>query len=158
MTVAMHYLMGFFFIFIIGGMTGLMIASVPLDWQLHDTFFIVAHFHYVLIGGAVFPLLGAVYHWFPKVTGRFLGERAGKWSFWLLLVGFNVTFFPLHQLGLRGMPRRVYTYLPETGWGRLNLVATVGAGVIAVALIVSLVNIVVSSWRGAIAGPDPWAA
>ena len=111
----------------IGGLTGVMLASVPFDLQVHDTYFVVAHFHYVLIGGAVFPLFGAFYYWFPKMTGRMLSERLGRWHFWLFFVGFNLTFFPMHQLGLEGMPRRVYTYLPETGWGDLNLLATVGA-------------------------------
>ena len=94
---------------------------------MHDTYFVVAHFHYVLIGGAVFPLLGAVYYWFPKITGRMMSERLGRWHFWLAFIGFNVAFFPMHILGLMGMPRRVYTYQPEMGWGTLNLIATIGA-------------------------------
>ena len=98
-----------------------MVASVPLDTQVHDTYFVVAHFHYVLIGGAVFPLLGAVYYWFPKITGRMLSETIGRWNFWLAFIGFNVAFFPMHILGLWGMPRRVYTYPAELGWGPLNL-------------------------------------
>src|SRR5436190_3704263 len=118
------WVLGFFVIFIIGGMTGVMVASVPLDAQLHDTFFVVAHLHYVLIGGAVFPLFGAFYYWFPKVTGRMLSPRLGSTSFWLFFLGFNLTFFPMHVLGLWGMPRRIYTYSPETGWGSLNLMAT----------------------------------
>ena len=108
---------GFIVMFVIGGLTGVMVASVPLDLQVHDTYFVVAHFHYVLIGGAVFPLLGAVYYWFPKLTGRMLDERLGRWHFWLAFVGFNLAFFPMHLLGLWGMPRRVYTYPPEMGWG-----------------------------------------
>ena len=121
------FVLGFFFIFVAGGLTGIMLASVPIDSQVHDTYFVVAHFHYVLIGGAVFPLLGAVYYWFPKITGRLMSERLGKWNFWLVFVGFNVAFFPMHILGLQGMPRRVYTYQPEMGWADLNLVATIGA-------------------------------
>ena len=97
----------FFFILVLGGMTGLMLAAVPLDLQVHDTYFVVAHLHYVLIGGAVFPLFGAFYYWFPKITGRMLSERLGRWNFWLFFIGFNVTFFPMHLLGLQGMPRRV---------------------------------------------------
>ena len=105
-----------------------MVASVPLDLQVHDTFFVVAHLHYVLIGGAVFPLFGALFYWFPKMTGRMMSERLGQVSFWLMFIGFNVTFFPMHMLGLDGMPRRIYTYLPETGWGKTsNLLATTGA-------------------------------
>src|SRR3954464_4586517 len=122
-TTSFLFIIGFFFLFIIGGLSGVMIASIPYDLQVHDTFFIVAHFHYVLIGGAVFPLWGAFYYWFPKITGRMLSEKAGKWNFWLFFIGMNLTFFPMHQLGLEGMPRRIYTYLPESGWGNLNLLA-----------------------------------
>jgi len=154
----MLYVVAFFVTFLIGGLTGVMIASVPLDLQVHDTFFIVAHLHYVLIGGAVFPLLGAVYYWFPKLTGRMLDERAGKLSCALVFAGFHLTFFPMHQLGLDGMPRRVYTYDEATGWGPLNLVATVGAVVLGLGVALTLVNAVVAWRRGAIAGPDPWRA
>lgn len=113
----MLFVLGFFAIFVIGGLTGVMVAIIPFDLQVHDTFFLVAHFHYVIIGGSVFPLIGAVYYWYPKITGRMMSERLGWWSFALIFVGVNVTFFPMHQLGLEGMPRRVYTYLAETGWG-----------------------------------------
>ena len=152
------FVLGFIAIFVLGGLTGVMLASVPLDLQVHDTFFVVAHFHYVLIGGAVFPLLGAIYYWFPKMTGRMTNERVGKWSFWILFAGFNLTFFPMHQLGLRGMPRRVYTYLPETGWGGLNLLATAGAGLIAVAVLLFVGNVLLSRRTGPAAGDDPWDA
>src|SRR5215211_5989080 len=121
------FVLGFVVIFVIGGLSGVMVASVPLDSQVHDTYFVVAHFHYVLIGGAVFPLVGAVYYWFPKITGRLMSEQIGRWNFWLAFIGFNVAFFPMHILGLQGMPRRVYTYLPEMGWGPLNRLASVGA-------------------------------
>ena len=126
---------GSFVIFIAGGLTGVMLASVPLNTQVHDTFFVVAHFHYVLIGGAVFPLFGAAYYWFPKVTGRLLGEVAGRWVFGLFFTGFNLTFFPTHILGLHGLPRRVYTYAQRTGWGTLNLLASVGAALMAGAVL-----------------------
>ncbi len=152
------FVLGFFATFVIGGLTGVMIAAVPFDLQVHDTFFIVAHFHYVLLGGSVFPLFGGLYYWFPKFTGRLLDERLGRWNFWLFFVGFNLTFFPMHLLGLHGMPRRVYTYLPETGWGPLNLVATVGAVIMAVAILVFLANVAASLRHGAIAGDDPWGA
>jgi cytochrome c oxidase subunit I+III len=156
LSTAMLFVIGFLIVFIIGGMTGVMIASVPFDLQVHDTYFIVAHFHYVLIGGALFPLFGAFYYWFPKVTGRMLSERLGKWNFWLFLVGVNVTFFPMHLLGLEGMTRRVYTYLASTGWGTLNALASAGAVIITASMIVFLVNVVRSLRDGAIAGPNPW--
>jgi cytochrome c oxidase subunit I+III len=152
----MLFVLGFFIVFIIGGLTGVMVASVPFDLQVHDTYFVVAHFHYVLLGGAVFPLFGAFYYWFPKVTGRMLSETLGKWQFWLFLIGVNVTFFPMHILGLQGMTRRIYTYLAATGWGTLNLVASIGAIVIASSVIVFLVNVVASLRSGAIAGNNPW--
>jgi cytochrome c oxidase subunit 1 len=118
----------------------------------------VAHFHYVLIGGAVFPLIGAVYYWFPKITGRMMSERIGRWNFWLAFIGFNVAFFPMHILGLQGMPRRVYTYLPEMGWGPLNLLATAGALVLFVSFVLLLWNAFVSASSGPTAGPNPWDA
>src|SRR5437762_5354144 len=119
----MLFVLGFFFVFILSGLTGVMLASVPLDLQLHDTFFVVAHLHYVLIGGAVFPLFGAFHYWFPKFTGRMLDEPLAARTFWPLFIGFNLTFFPMHILGLHGMPRRIYTYPAEVGWGALNLLA-----------------------------------
>jgi cytochrome c oxidase subunit 1 len=154
----MLYTLGFFQVFIIGGLTGVMLAAVPLDAQVHDTFFVVAHFHYVLIGGSLFPLLGGVIYWFPKMTGRMLGERMGTVSFILLVIGFNVTFFPQHILGLMGMPRRVYTYPAEMQWGSLNLLSSVGAGLMFVALCVYLANIIISLRRGAPAADNPWHA
>src|SRR5712675_226379 len=157
-TTSFLFVIGFFLLFIIGGLSGVMIASIPYDLQVHDTFFVVAHFHYVLIGGAVFPLWGAFYYWFPKMTGRLLSERAGKWNFWLFFTGVNLTFFPMHFLGLMGMPRRVYTYMPEMGWGNLNLVSTIGAVVIAASVIVFIGNVVVSLRGGTAAGDDPWGA
>jgi len=156
--VPLLFALGFVVVFIIGGFTGVMVASVPYDIQVHDTYFVVAHLHYVLLGGAVFPLFGAFYFWWPKVTGRMLSERLGRWHFWLFVIGVNLTFFPMHQLGLAGMPRRIYTYLPETGWGTLNLVATIGAMTIAASVAVFLVNLMWSLSEGAPAGDDPWEA
>jgi cytochrome c oxidase subunit I+III len=152
------FVLGFFAIFVLGGLTGVMLASVPLDLQIHDTFFVVAHLHYVLIGGSVFPLFGAFYYWFPKWTGRLLSEAAGRLNFWLLFIGFNLVFFPMHHLGLKGMPRRVYTYLPQTGWGTLNLVASLGALVMAGGVLVFLINVFWSKRLGIVAGANPWDA
>src|ERR1041385_5874361 len=152
------YVVGFFVNFTIGGMTGIMIASAPLDWQLHDTYFIVAHFHYVLIGGAVFPLFGAFYFWFPKWTGRMYREGLGKLSFWLLLIGFNLTFFPMHILGIEGMPRRVYTYQPGMHWVSLNRMASIGAVFIVLSVLTTIINFAVSRRQGVAAGANPWNA
>jgi cytochrome c oxidase subunit 1 len=155
-TTSMLFALGFLVVFVIGGLTGVMIASVPIDLQVHDTYFIVAHFHYVILGGVLFPLFGAMYLWFPKMTGRMLSERLGRWQFWLFFVGVNATFFPMHLLGLRGMPRRIYTYLPEMGWGKLNLFVSLGALVIVASVVVFVVNVMMSRRTGILAGPDPW--
>jgi cytochrome c oxidase subunit I+III len=152
------FVLGFIAIFVIGGLSGVTLASVPLDLQVHDTFYVVAHFHYVLIGGAVFPLIGGVYYWFPKMTGRMMSERLGTWNFWVLFFGFNITFFPMHQLGLMGMPRRVYTYPPEMGWGTLNLLSTGGAVLLIAGGLMLIANVVRSARAGAVAGDNPWQA
>jgi cytochrome c oxidase subunit I+III len=143
-------------IFLIGGMTGVMVAAVPFDLQAHDTYFIVAHLHYVLIGGVLFPIFAGLYYWVPKFSGKLLGERLGKWNFWLMFVGFNVAFFPMHLSGLRGMPRRVYSYPVGLELETLNLVSTIGALILAVGVVSFLVNLFVSLRHGADAGSDPW--
>ncbi|MBW8788601.1 cytochrome c oxidase subunit I [Rhizobium leguminosarum] len=152
------FVIGFIATFVIGGLTGVMVASVPFDTQVHDTYFVVAHFHYVLIGGAVFPLIAAIYYWFPKMTGRMMSERLGRWAFWLIFIGFHLTFFPMHLLGLLGMPRRVYTYQPELPWAGLNLFISLSAVLLALGFLVFFVD-VVRSWRNGLpAGPNPWKA
>ncbi|HZQ09313.1 MAG TPA: cytochrome c oxidase subunit I [Anaerolineae bacterium] len=152
------YVLGFIFTFVIGGISGVMVASVPFDLQAQDSYFVVAHLHYVLIGGSVFPLLGAIYYWFPKITGRMLNERLGKLNFWLTFIGFNVTFFPMHLVGLYGMPRRVYTYLPGLGWDTPNFISTIGAFILGIGVLLFVLN-VLNGWRRGEPAPDnPWGA
>jgi cytochrome c oxidase subunit I len=149
---------GFVLLFVIGGVSGFMTASVAFDWQLTDTYFIVAHIHYVLLGMNVFPVVGGIHFWFPKFTGRMLDERLGKWTFWVMFVGFNLAFFPMHILGLIGMPRRVYTYPGGLGFGGYNLVISIGAFIFAIGVLLLLVNVARSLRSGAVAGPNPWDA
>ena len=156
LTTAMLFVLGFIFIFVAGGLTGVILAAVPVDLQLHDTFFVVAHFHYVLIGGALFPLFGAFHYWFPNITGRLLDERLGKLTFWVLFIGFNVTFFPMHILGVKGMTRRIYTYPTELGWDPSNLTATIGACIIALGGLMFIANVMKNRKAGAVAGSNPW--
>ncbi|HEY2752181.1 cbb3-type cytochrome c oxidase subunit I [Phenylobacterium sp.] len=150
------WVIGFIATFVIGGLSGLMTASAPLDLQLTDTYFVVAHLHYVLVGGAMFPLFGAFTFWYPKATGRVMSEAWGKVAFWLILGGFNLGFFPMHILGLMGMPRRIYTYSDAMGWGPLNIVVSIGSVIAAGGAAVFVANALFSYWRGAKAGPDPW--
>jgi cytochrome c oxidase subunit 1 len=154
----MLWLLGFFAIFVAGGLTGVMLAAVPLNTQVHDTFFVVAHFHYVLIGGAVFPLFGALYYWFPKMTGGSLSERLGRWVFGLFFLGFNLTFFPMHVLGLHGMPRRVYTYPAGMGWDTLNLLASLGAVLMACGVVLFLIDAARALATDPVAADNPWNA
>jgi cytochrome c oxidase subunit I+III len=150
------WIIGFIVLFILGGLSGITFAAIPFDQQLTDTYYVVAHFHYVIFGAAVFPLLGGMYYWFPKVTGRMYHEGWGQASFWLTFVGMNLTFFPMHIVGLEGMPRRQYTYPPDLGWTGLNLLETIGAYVLAAGLVIVAVNLAVSYFRGARVGNDPW--
>ncbi len=157
-TTPMLFALGFLLIFLLGGITGVMVAALPFDLQVTDSYFIVAHFHYVLNGAVVFPIFGAVYYWMPKMTGRLLSERLGKWSFWTMLVGFNVTFGPMHVLGELGMARRMYTYDNGLGWDTLNLVISLGSLVFAAGTLLTVGNVLWSVRRGAVAGADPWHA
>jgi cytochrome c oxidase subunit I len=156
--VPLLFVIGFIVTFVLGGLTGVMVASVPFDTQVHDTYFVVAHFHYVLIGGAVFPLLGAVYYWFPKITGRMMSERLGRWVFGLVFAGFHLTFFPMHFLGLMGMPRRVYTYQPELPWAALNLLVSLSSAILAFGFLLFFIDVIRSARSGLPAGPNPWNA
>jgi len=152
----MLWAIAFIVTFVIGGMSGVMVAVVPFDLQVHDTYFVVAHFHYVLMGGTVFPTFAGLHFWYPKLTGRMLDRRLAIVAFWLVFVGFHVTFFPQHILGLWGMPRRVYWYDSGLGWDWLNQVSSIGAAMVAAGILAMTVNFVRSRTRGALAGPDPW--
>ena len=154
----MLFCVAFLFQFLIAGLTGVMMAAAPFDWQLTDSYFVVAHFHYVLLGGLLFTLFGAIYYWFPKATGKMLSETLGKWHFWLLVVGFHMTFDTLHFAGILGMPRRIYTYAAGRGWEGLNLLASIGVIFQAVAVACLIWNIIRSLRQGAPAGNDPWDA
>ncbi|MCW5890358.1 MAG: cytochrome c oxidase subunit I [bacterium] len=158
LTTAMCFAVGFLVVFVIGGLSGVTLAVVPLNWQTTDSYYVVAHFHYVLFGGTVFGLFAGIYYWFPKISGRCLDERLGQVHFWLTFVGFNLTFFVQHILGLMGMPRRVYTYPDLPWWGTLNMISTVGAVVMALSGIAFVVNVAYSLRRGAVAGDNPWEA
>jgi cytochrome c oxidase subunit I+III len=152
------FIVGFIIFFVIGGLTGIMFLAVPFDQQVTDTYFVVAHFHYIIFGAAVFPIFGGMYYWFPKVTGKMYFERPGQISFWLIFLGTNLLFFPMHIVGLLGMPRRVYTYPEGLGWSSYNLAETIGGYLTAAGILVLCINLIVSYRRGDDAGPDPWHA
>ncbi|PQO44113.1 cytochrome c oxidase subunit I [Blastopirellula marina] len=154
----MLFALGFLSMFLIGGLTGIMLATVPVDWQFSDSYFLVAHFHYVLFGGSLFAFMGGAYYWFPKATGKMMSETLGAWHFWLLFIGFNLLFGPMHISGVLGMPRRVYTYAPGQGWDFWNQLSTIGAFIMAFGILFFLINLVVSLRSGKEAGDDPWDA
>src|SRR5881296_3291437 len=154
----MLFCIAFLFQFLIAGLTGIMLASAPFTWQLGLSYFVVAHFHYVIVGGILFALFAAFYYWYPEVTGRMLSESLGKLHFWLFLLGFHMTFDVMHIPGLLGMPRRIYTYEPGRGWDTLNLIISIGAFIQGIAILVFVANLAVSYWKGDTAGNDPWDA
>ncbi len=152
------FMLGFLLVFLAGGITGVMVAILPFDWQVTDTYFVVAHFHYVLNGAVVFPIFGAIYYWSPKMTGRMMNETLGKISFWMMFIFFNVAFFPMHVVGLLGMPRRVATYLPGLGWDNLNLIESIGGFLFGLGTAVTLFNFFWSRRHGELAPANPWHA
>jgi cytochrome c oxidase subunit I+III len=154
----MLFILGFLFVFVVGGLTGTMFAAVPFDQQVHDTYFVIAHFHYVMVGGLIFPLFAALYYWLPKMNGKLLNEPLGKWSFWVMFVGFNAAFFPMHIEGILGQPRRTYTYAANLGWTGPNLLSTIGAFVLAAGILMTFWNWFHSARRGKPAGNNPWDA
>jgi cytochrome c oxidase subunit 1/cytochrome c oxidase subunit I+III len=157
-TTPFLFFASFILLFTIGGVSGFMTGSVPVDWQLTDTYFVVAHLHYVLIGINVFPVAGAVYFWFPKFTGKLMDERLGRWNFWTMFIGFNLGFFPMHIAGLLGMPRRIYTYSDSMGWDWLNLITTAGSFLFGFGVLLLIYNVVKSKRHGPTAPHNPWDA
>lgn len=157
-TTSMLFAVAFLVMFTIGGLSGVMFAVAPIDWQVTDTYFVVAHMHYVLFGGTIFAVFAGLYYWFPKFSGRMLSERAGKWHFWLTFIGFNLTFMVQHGLGILGMPRRVFTYPNIHAWNVLNFTSTIGAYLLGFSVLVFIWNIIQSARHGPIAGDDPWDA
>jgi len=157
-TTAMLFALAFIPQFVLGGVTGVMFAAFPIDWELTASYFVVAHFHYVLFGGTVFAVAAGAYYWFPKITGKMPNERLGKWNFWLMLIGFNGTFMPQHFLGFMGMPRRVYSYHDYPWWGLLNFVSSISAAILAIGVLFFLINVVYSLRYGETAGDNPWEA
>jgi cytochrome c oxidase subunit 1 len=154
----MLFCIGFLFQFLFAGLTGIMLGSAPFDWQLTGSYFVVAHFHYVIVGGILFALFAAFYYWYPKITGRMLSESLGKLHFWLMIIGFHLTFDVMHIPGILGMPRRIYTYEPGRGWDTLNLIVTLGTFIQGIAVLIFVVNLIFSYFKGRLAGNDPWDA
>jgi len=156
--VPMLFLTGFLFQFLIAGLTGIILSIAPFDWQLHNSYFVIAHFHYMLVGSIVFAIFGGFYYWYPKFSGRMMSEKLGKWHFWLMLIGFHVTFDTMHFVGLMGMPRSIYTYEADRGWAHLNTIISIGGFVQAIAVLIFGFNLVWSYYKGKEAGNDPWDA
>jgi cytochrome c oxidase subunit I len=154
----MLFCTAFIFQFLIAGLTGIMLSCVPFNWQLSGSYFVVAHFHYVIVGGILFATFGGFYYWYPKVTGKMLSEKLGHWHFWLFVIGFHLTFDFMHIPGLLGMPRRIYTYEPGRGWDIWNQIVTVGTAVQAISILIFVFNLIWSYWKGKDAGCDPWDA
>jgi cytochrome c oxidase subunit 1 len=144
--------------FLCAGLTGIMLSIAPWNWQLHNSYFVIAHFHYVLVGAIVFNIFAAIYYWYPKITGRMLSETLGKWHFWLFLIGFHLTFDTMHFVGFLGMPRSIYTYEPDRGWNHLNFIISMGGLIQGIAVLIFAWNLVQSYFRGKEAGNDPWDA
>ncbi len=158
MKTPLYFAAGLISMFVIGGISGVILAVFPVDWQLHDTYFIVAHIHYVLFGGSVFGIFAGIYYWFPKITGRMLSEGIGKLSFWTMIIGFNLTFLIQHSMGLSGMPRRIYRYPESAGWEGWNLISTIGSFLLGIGVMITVYNILISLKKGQKAGNDPWKA
>ncbi len=157
-TASFKFAMGFIALLVIGGLNGIVTAVIPVDWQVHDTYFVVSHLHYVLVGANVFPVFAGFYYWLPKMSGRLMNERLGTWSFWLMFVGINVTFFPMHVLGIEGMTRRIYTFSSGLGWDSMNQLATIGSFILSVGILLSIINFFSSLRGGKLAGGNPWNA
>jgi cytochrome c oxidase subunit 1/cytochrome c oxidase subunit I+III len=155
-TTSMYFALGSIALLVIGGLSGVFTGIIPVDWQAHNTYYVVAHIHYVLIGSNLFPVFAGFYYWLPKMTGRMMNEKIGKWSFWTMFIGFNLGFFQMHIVGLQGMPRRIYTYPSGLGLQSMNELMTFGAFVLGIGILMSVINLLISMRSGQLAGKNPW--